>query len=31
MRRRRGVEDLDEGELRAEVEQEELDRAWPER
>jgi hypothetical protein len=31
MRRRRGVEELDENELRAEVEQEERNRAWPER
>ncbi len=31
MRRRRGAERLDEGDLRAEVEQEELDRLWRER
>jgi hypothetical protein len=31
MRRRRGAEELDEGRLREEVEQEELDRLWHER
>jgi hypothetical protein len=31
MRRRRGAEEIDEARLRAEVEQEELDRVWRER